>query len=63
MSAAVVERVATDVRAIAAQEQFRQKLISGGAAPRSGTPADFVAIIAEQRTKIGVLHQSATRKD
>jgi len=63
MSAAIVERVTTDVRAIVGQDEFRQKLISGGAAPRSGTPADFAAVIAEQRDKIGVLHQSATRKD
>jgi tripartite-type tricarboxylate transporter receptor subunit TctC len=63
MSAAVVERVSMDVQEIVAQEEFRQKLVSSGAAPRSGTPADFAALIAEQRAKIAVLHQSATRKD
>jgi tripartite-type tricarboxylate transporter receptor subunit TctC len=52
------ERIAADVRAAAADPALRQKLATLGQAVRTGTPADFVAMIAEQRAKIAAIAQA-----
>jgi tripartite-type tricarboxylate transporter receptor subunit TctC len=49
------ERIAADVRAAATDPALKQKLAALGQAVRTGTPADFVAMIEEQRTKIAAI--------
>jgi tripartite-type tricarboxylate transporter receptor subunit TctC len=46
------DRIAADVRAVAADPAMGERLISLGQAVRVGTTADFVAMIEEQRAKI-----------
>lgn len=52
------ERIAADVRAVAADPALKQKLAALGQAVRTGTPADFVAMIEEQRAKIAAIAQA-----
>jgi tripartite-type tricarboxylate transporter receptor subunit TctC len=52
------ERIAADVRAVGADPALGQKLAVLGQAMRTGTPADFAAMIAEQRTKIAGIAQA-----
>jgi tripartite-type tricarboxylate transporter receptor subunit TctC len=52
------ERIAADVRAVGEDTALKEKLAVLGQAVRTGTPADFVAMIAEQRAKIAQIAQA-----
>jgi tripartite-type tricarboxylate transporter receptor subunit TctC len=52
------ERIAADVRAIGADKSLQQKLAVLGQAVRTGTPAEFTAMIAEQRGRIAQIAQA-----
>jgi tripartite-type tricarboxylate transporter receptor subunit TctC len=52
------ERIAADVRAVGADQALAQKLAVLGQAMRTGTPAEFAAMIAEQRAKIADIAQA-----
>jgi tripartite-type tricarboxylate transporter receptor subunit TctC len=52
------ERIAADVRAVGADQAMAQKLAVLGQAIRTGTPAEFAAMIAEQRAKIAGIAQA-----
>jgi tripartite-type tricarboxylate transporter receptor subunit TctC len=56
------ERIAADVRAVAADPALAQKLATLGQAVRTGTPADFAAMIAQQRAKIAEIAQAIGTK-
>lgn len=51
-------RIAADVRAVAADPILQQKLAAIGQAVRAGTPADFAAMIAAQRAQIAAIAQA-----
>jgi len=55
------QRIATDVNAAAADPGLAERLRAGGAVVRTGTTADFVAAIEDQRAKIRALAQPRTR--
>jgi tripartite-type tricarboxylate transporter receptor subunit TctC len=52
MPANLKERIASDVRAIAADAVMAERVASMGSALRAGSPAEFAAAIEEQRSKI-----------
>jgi tripartite-type tricarboxylate transporter receptor subunit TctC len=52
------ERIAADVRAVGADPALAQKLAVLGQAMRTGTPAEFAALIADQRAKIAGIAQA-----
>jgi tripartite-type tricarboxylate transporter receptor subunit TctC len=58
MSDELRERIAADVRAVGADAALAQKLAVLGQAMRTGTPAEFAAMIAEQRAKIAGIAQA-----
>jgi tripartite-type tricarboxylate transporter receptor subunit TctC len=58
MPASVQARIATDVRAVAADPAFRARVAAAGTAARIGTSGEFAAAIAEQRAKIAAIHQA-----
>jgi tripartite-type tricarboxylate transporter receptor subunit TctC len=58
MPDALRERIAADVRAVAADPALVAKLAALGQAVRTGTPADFAAMIAQQRAKIAAIAQA-----
>jgi tripartite-type tricarboxylate transporter receptor subunit TctC len=58
MTADIKEKIAADVRAIAADPAVGQRLAATGAVIRSGTTADFLAAIEEQRAKVAAIHQA-----
>jgi tripartite-type tricarboxylate transporter receptor subunit TctC len=58
MSDDLRERIAADVRAVGADPALRERLAVLGQALRTGTPAEFAAMIAEQRTKIAAIAQA-----
>jgi tripartite-type tricarboxylate transporter receptor subunit TctC len=58
MPDALRDRIAADVRAVGADAALGQKLGVLGQAVRTGTPADFAAMIAEQRAKIAAIAQA-----
>ncbi len=58
MPADLRDRIAADVRAAAADPALKEKLSALGQAVRTGTPADFAAMIAEQRAKIAAIAQA-----
>jgi tripartite-type tricarboxylate transporter receptor subunit TctC len=51
-------RIAADVAAVGADAELRQKLAALGQAVRTGAPAEFAAMIAEQRAKIAAIAQA-----
>jgi len=55
MPEALRERIAADVRAVGEDPALKQKLAVLGQAVRTGTPAEFAAMIAEQRQKIAAI--------
>jgi tripartite-type tricarboxylate transporter receptor subunit TctC len=55
MPEAIRQRIAADVRAIAADPAVAERLKSTGAVMRPGTTADFVAAIEEQRAKVAAV--------
>jgi tripartite-type tricarboxylate transporter receptor subunit TctC len=58
MPDALRERIAADVRAAGTDPVLREKLAVLGQAVRTGTPAEFAAMIAEQRAKIADIAQA-----
>ena len=52
------DRIAVDVRAVAADPEIEKRLNELGQAVRTGTTADFVAMIKEQRAKITAVAQA-----
>jgi tripartite-type tricarboxylate transporter receptor subunit TctC len=60
--AEIKARIATDVSAVIADAAFRARVIGVGTAPRTGTPEQFAAAIAEQRAKIAAIHQASDKK-
>lgn len=58
MPDALRDRIAADVRAVGADAALTQKLAVLGQAMRTGTPADFAAMIAEQRAKIAAIAEA-----
>jgi tripartite-type tricarboxylate transporter receptor subunit TctC len=49
------ERIAADVRAVAADPAIKDRLASMGSAVRASTPAEFVAMIEDQRAKVAAI--------
>jgi tripartite-type tricarboxylate transporter receptor subunit TctC len=58
MPDALRERIAADVRAAGTDPVLREKLAVLGQTVRTGTPAEFAAMIAEQRAKIADIAQA-----
>jgi tripartite-type tricarboxylate transporter receptor subunit TctC len=58
MSDELRERIAADVRAVGADPALADKLAVLGQAMRTGTPAEFAALIADQRAKIAGIAQA-----
>jgi tripartite-type tricarboxylate transporter receptor subunit TctC len=58
MSDELRERIAADVRAVGTDPVLQEKLAVLGQAVRTGTPAEFSAMIAEQRAKIAAIAQA-----
>jgi tripartite-type tricarboxylate transporter receptor subunit TctC len=52
MPAALRDRIAADVRAVAESPAVRERLAKMGIVARSSTPSEFVAAIEEQRAKV-----------
>jgi len=61
MPADIKQRVATDMRAISADPAFRNRVVSVGTAPRTGTPEEFAAAIAAQSKQIAAIHEAAPK--
>ena len=55
MPADLKERIASDVRAVAADPTVAARVASIGAVINTGTPAEFAAAIEEQRAKIAAI--------
>jgi len=52
MPADIQERIAADIRAVAADPAMVERVASIGSALRVGTPTEFAAVIEEQRARI-----------
>jgi tripartite-type tricarboxylate transporter receptor subunit TctC len=52
------DRIAADVRAVAADPVLKERLAAIGQALRTGTAADFAAMIADQRARIAAIAQA-----
>jgi tripartite-type tricarboxylate transporter receptor subunit TctC len=57
----IKQRIVSDMRAVSDDPAFRARVSSVGTAPRSGTPEEFAAAIAEQRSKIATIHEAAPK--
>jgi len=55
MPADLKERIAADIRAVAADPAIAARLASSGSALRVGTPAEFAAVIEKQRMQIAAI--------
>ena len=62
MPAELRERLAADVRAIASDRAIQERLLNVGSVARGSTPAEFVAVIEEQRTKIAAITRTIGTK-
>jgi tripartite-type tricarboxylate transporter receptor subunit TctC len=51
--AAIVDKLAADVKAVVADPEVREKLIAQGAVPQSSTPAQLQALIDADRARYG----------
>ena len=58
MPADIKQRIAADMRTIIADPGFRARVVGIGTAPRTGTPEEFAAAIADQRAKIAAIHHA-----
>jgi len=56
------DKIAADVRAVAADPVLKERLANLGQALRTGSPADFAAMIEEQRAKIAAIAQATSLK-
>lgn len=54
----IQKRISEDVRAIAADPAFRERIVKAGSAARTGSTAEFAAAIEEQRSKIAAIHKA-----
>jgi tripartite-type tricarboxylate transporter receptor subunit TctC len=61
MSAPLRNRIAADVRAVAADPAFSEKLLSIAQVAHGSTPDEFAAAIEEQRAKIAGIIQEIGR--
>lgn len=61
MPADIRERIVADVGAIVADPGFRARVVGVGAAPRSGTPEEFAAVVEDQRARIAAIHQAIAK--
>jgi tripartite-type tricarboxylate transporter receptor subunit TctC len=61
MPASIQERIASDVRTVAADPAFRARVAAAGTAARIGSSAEFAAAIEEQRAKIAAIHQANSK--
>jgi tripartite-type tricarboxylate transporter receptor subunit TctC len=55
MSPELRERIAADVRAIAAEPSVQARLTAMGSAARGSTPSEFDQAIDEQRAKVAAI--------
>jgi tripartite-type tricarboxylate transporter receptor subunit TctC len=62
MPAELRDRIAGDVTAAMADPAIRARAVAGGTVLRGGTPADFAAVIEEQRGKIAAIHRARQQK-
>jgi tripartite-type tricarboxylate transporter receptor subunit TctC len=62
MPAALRERIAADVRAVAANPAIKERLAKMGAVALGSTPAEFAAAIAEQRAKVAAIAKTIGTK-
>ncbi len=62
MPGALRERIAADVRQIAADPAIRERLANMGAAVRGSSPAEFAAAIEEQRVKVAAIAKAIGTK-
>jgi tripartite-type tricarboxylate transporter receptor subunit TctC len=61
MPASLKARIAADLNTITADPVFRARAIGVGTLPRSGTPAEFAAMIEAQRAKVAAIHQASAK--
>ena len=61
MPAGLKARIAADLNTITADPVFRARAIGVGTLPRSGTPAEFAAMIEAQRAKVAAIHQASAK--
>jgi tripartite-type tricarboxylate transporter receptor subunit TctC len=62
MAPEIKNRIISDVTAIAKEPAFRARLVNAGTIPRTGTPAEYAALIEEQRVKLIKIHQASGMK-
>ena len=62
MAPEIKNRIISDVTAIASEPAFRARLVNAGTIPRIGTPAEYAALIEEQRVKLAKIHQASGMK-
>lgn len=58
----IKQRIVNDMRAVSADPAFRARIVGVGTSPRSGTPDEFAAAVAEQRSKIAAIHQASLKR-
>src|SRR6185312_15413815 len=56
------ERIAADVRAVAADPEISRRLIAGGSTVLTSTPAEFAAAIEEQRATVARMAKAGGAK-
>jgi tripartite-type tricarboxylate transporter receptor subunit TctC len=54
----IQKRISEDVRAIAADPAFRERIAKAGSAARTGNATEFAAAIEDQRSKIAAIHKT-----
>jgi tripartite-type tricarboxylate transporter receptor subunit TctC len=59
MAAAIRERVAADVTAVANEAEVRERLAAVGQAARPGTTADFSTFLADSRKQLVAIARTA----
>jgi tripartite-type tricarboxylate transporter receptor subunit TctC len=59
---ALRERIATDVRAVAADPMIVARLVNAGSVARGSTPAEFAAAIEDQRAKVADIARAVGAK-
>lgn len=57
----IQKRVSEDVRAIAGDAAFRDRIAKAGSAVRTGSAAEFAAAIEDQRSKIAAIHKTISQ--
>jgi tripartite-type tricarboxylate transporter receptor subunit TctC len=62
MPAYIKDRIAADVGTLVTEPAFRARLMAAGAMPRTGTAAQYAAMIEEQRRQLAAIHQASGLK-